>query len=461
MTELGEIRIVDYYTEVVLPALAERLDAAFPEFGWRRDGRGWIATNEEMTHRALGVRAERVVAHGPAPRGFLVHGAEPVLWTAYLNGGQVPRGADFVRTVEMLADRAGVDTAPLAQRQPRDRKAELLESFFELAQRELATESGVQAREYLRLRGFPSEAEPEWGLGVVPSNSADLLMRAGFTAAEVESSGLTADRRWQGRICGAWRAERGTIKALWARAVGDAADDDAKYLYLRGARRTGLPAYGLSDVLDLPLTERRDLVLVEGLLDVHHLRTRGVMNVAALGGTGADSATFERLAHVGFERVTLCLDRDGPGRAAAARAIDHAVRAPTSPTLLVLDPEHLTPAKDPDAFVRERGVDAWREVLGERECAVDWRAREFVGTVTPDALPIARRDALARAGAWLGSLPARFALEQEDAVRSVAELCGYSPEAVERAFRVRFWAGRELESSAHPSSRSAEQAVGR
>src|SRR6266508_4603205 len=66
----AESQIVDYYTDVVLPALTERLDTAFPEFGWRRDSRGWVATNEEMTHRVLGVRADRVVAHGPAPRGF-------------------------------------------------------------------------------------------------------------------------------------------------------------------------------------------------------------------------------------------------------------------------------------------------------------------------------------------------------------------------------------------------------
>jgi DNA primase len=460
MADGGDTRIVDYYTDVVLPALVERLDTAFPEFGWRRDGRGWIATNEEMTHRALGVRAERVVAHGPAPRGFLVHGAEPILWTAYLNGGQVPRGADFVRTVELLADRAGVDTTPLGQRAPRDRKAELLEFFFELARRELASKRGAHAREYLERRGFPGEAKPEWALGVVPSNSAEALRRSGFTAAEIESSGLIADRRWSGRICGAWRSERGTTRTLWARAVGD--DERAsKYLYLRGARRTGLPPYGLSEVLRLPPGERRDLVLVEGLLDVHHLRARGVTNVAALGGTGADSTAFERLARLGFERVTLCLDGDGPGRVAAARAVDRAVRAAASPTLLVLDSKHLAPAKDPDAFVRDRGVDAWLEVLGKRECAIGWRAREFLVGVDQESLPLARRDALARAGSWLGSLPPRYALEQEDAVHSVAELCGYSSEAVERAFRARFWAGRERELSAHPSARSAEQAVGR
>jgi hypothetical protein len=50
-----------------------------------------------------------------------------------------------------------------------------------------------------------------------------------------------------------------------------------------------------------------------------------------------------------------------------------------------------------------------------------------------------RRAALARAGNWLGTLPPRLSLEQEDAVRRVADQCGYSRTAVERAFRERFW----------------------
>src|SRR3954447_25734709 len=105
--------LVDYYTDIVLPVLAARPHIAFPEFGWRRDARGWVATNEEMTHRVLGVRAERVVAHGPAPRGFLVHGGDSTLWTAYLNGGVIPRGDAFVALVQEIAARAGVDTSPL------------------------------------------------------------------------------------------------------------------------------------------------------------------------------------------------------------------------------------------------------------------------------------------------------------------------------------------------------------
>src|SRR6476661_10200686 len=101
--ESAQQRIGDFYTETVLPALEARLDEAFPEFGWKRDARGWVATNEEMTHRVLGVRADRVIAHGPAPRGFLVHGGEATPWTAYVSGGGMPRGESFKRAVLDLA----------------------------------------------------------------------------------------------------------------------------------------------------------------------------------------------------------------------------------------------------------------------------------------------------------------------------------------------------------------------
>ena len=144
MSEQGSV--VDFYTEMVLPGLAERLDTAFPEFGWRRDARGWVATNEEMTHRVLGVRADRVVAHGPAPRGFLVHGGEATLWTSYVSGGSAPRGEEFVRAVKDIAERSGVDTSPIDRPVPRDRRIDLLHDFFSLCRWELAGEGGSRAR---------------------------------------------------------------------------------------------------------------------------------------------------------------------------------------------------------------------------------------------------------------------------------------------------------------------------
>ncbi|GIU94224.1 MAG: hypothetical protein KatS3mg012_0681 [Gaiellaceae bacterium] len=427
-----------------------RLDRAFPEFGWRRDAHGWVATNEEHTHSRLGVRAERVVAHGPAPRGFLVHGGEPMLWTAYVNGGAVPRGVGFVRVVREIAERAGVDTAPLDRPQPRDRRSDLLHDFFELCRRELSGEHGAAARAYLERRGFPEEAIAASGLGVVPpsAETSRLLESKGYRPKEIASASVLADSRWPGRLCGAWRTEHGRIGTLWARSLDDDMAPNARYLYLRGASRTNLPPYGLHDVLAETSAARHELILVEGFLDLHQLRAQAVVNVAALGGTSIRPRMFERLHRLGVETVTLCLDNDDAGRAAAARAVEHSARANSSPQVFVVDPKRLSPSKDPDDFVRARGSEAWRELIASRDCGIAWRAQELVIEVAPESPAAERRTALARAGRWLGTLPPRLALEQEEAVRLIAEECGYSAEAVARSFRARFW--RPPESSLRP-----------
>ncbi|MGH3024033.1 MAG: hypothetical protein ACRDNI_10285 [Gaiellaceae bacterium] len=258
----------DFYLDIVLPALAERLDQAFPEFGWRRDHDGWVATNEEHTHSSLGVRAERVVAHGPIPPGFLVHGGEATLWTAYVNDGVVPRGADFVRAVKELAECAGVDPSPLERPERPDRKADLLREVDTLCRGELMSERGWRARDNLASRGIPSASIEDSGLGLFPARDlvASALSAAGYRESESADSGVLVDSRWPGRLVGAWRDDRGRARTFWARSLSENADSDARYLYLRGARWAELPPYGLSEVLTAPSGTRRDLVLVEGSL---------------------------------------------------------------------------------------------------------------------------------------------------------------------------------------------------
>jgi DNA primase len=187
-----------------------------------------------------------------------------------------------------------------------------------------------------------------------------------------------------------------------------------------------LPPYGLQRGV-------RELALVEGFLDHHQLRAHGVEDRAAIGGTATNPRLFERLRRLGVVKVTLCFDADEAGRAATARAVENAARAVASPSIFVATPR----AKDPDELVRKHGIEAWHNQ--SPECAVGWRAKELLGDVVSTAPVVARREALARAGAWLGSLPPRLALEQEDALRVVSERSGYSVEAVRRAFQARFF----------------------
>jgi DNA primase len=185
--------------------------------------------------------------------------------------------------------------------------------------------------------------------------------------------------------------------------------------------------------------QRRELVLVEGVIDVHHLQAKGLPNVAAAGGTRLHSDVITRLGRLGFDSLVLAFDNDAPGRDGISRAVESVSRAKEAPTLRVLEPTLLRDSKDPDAFVRQHGIEKFRALIDQADCAISWRALELTHGATPQDDTPSRRVALARAGDWLGTLPGRLALEQEDAVRRVANQCGYSSAAVERAFRARFW----------------------
>ena len=141
--------------------------------------------------------------------------------------------------------------------------------------------------------------------------------------------------------------------------------------------------------------------------------------------------TFERLHRLGIEAVTLCLDNDEAGRGATARAVENAARARQSPEVYVIDPERLSPANDRTNLLRQRGVAAWRDLVKARRCGIAWRptnsSRSPPIRQSPNVAPRSR----AR-GQWLGRLPPRLAIEQEDAIRVIAEQCGYSAEAVTR-----------------------------
>src|SRR5262245_46371530 len=326
-----------------------------------------------MTHRVLGVRADRVVVHGSTPPGFLIHGADSTLWTAYLNGGVVPRGERFRAVVEELTTRAGVDLGPMEHAQPRDRRSQLFHDFFARCQVELRDTGGVAARSYLERRGFPASEIEDGELGVIPHELAtkNALQAAGYSELEIAQSGVIADGRWPGRLCGAWRDERDRIGTFWARSLRDT-DSSTRYLYLRGGSRSELPPYGISNILHLPVADRSEVVLVEGLLDVHHLRAKGFLTIAAIGSARLHPSAGRSLRQLGFESIVLVLDNDAPGRDGAARAIDDLSRARVGPAIRVLEPRLLDGAKDPDAFVREHGIDRFRDLVAQAGCGVAW-----------------------------------------------------------------------------------------
>jgi len=303
---------------------------------------------------------------------------------AFVNGGSAPTGITFVDAVRTLADRAGVpfperELTPeaVARAAARERRASMLESFLALAQQSLAGDDGATARDYLNGRGFPADRLADLGLGLYTDPvSVELhLLGAGFNAQEIEDCGLITPA-WMGRLVGPWRDRRGRLATLFARNVDGGANTSAKYLYLRGASKRDLVAFGL-DVALATVAGRHDLVLVEGLLDVLLLQALGVTNVAAVGGSGRELTAdrFEALAGWGVRRVTLLFDNDTAGREGTRAALEQSRQATAAPNIQVVDPAALGDVKDPDELVRQDGVDAWRRVLAAREPATVYAGR--------------------------------------------------------------------------------------
>lgn len=119
---------VEFFERQVLAAGVDALAGLFPEFGWRRHAKGWVATNDAECHARLGCAARRVYAlaawRDGLPRGVTVMGDAGVagrtrvvgwleLWARTVG---TPHGPAYTRAVVELARALSIDTGPLEGR---------------------------------------------------------------------------------------------------------------------------------------------------------------------------------------------------------------------------------------------------------------------------------------------------------------------------------------------------------
>ena len=422
----------DFYENDLLPAVFDRLPEVFPDFGFVRKGKGWTATNKDATKAQLGVRADRVICNRPG--GFYIHGGGPVSWLEHLEGHQ-PRGADFVSAVRNLADLAGVDTSPLDQEltpeqvqklETRVRQGDLLEVFLGLAGCRLETDQAGKA--YIKSRDLDGE-----DLGVCPpfeEVSKELIAR-GFSELEIQSSGLLADRRWSGRLVIPWRGPSGRLESIVARDLTGKADAADKYLRLKGSRVES-PVFGL----DVALNKGRQegLILVEGLLDVFLLRQKGLTNVAATGGNFRQlTADRWRLLADMVSSVVLVSDNDKPGQEALDEALSNYRKGDQALKVYVLDPAILEDHKDPDEFVRTKGLDAFMDALACKEPWSRYLAAKMLFSSIPEGETRASKETVESALDLAADLRGPYAaLDAEDIVRLTSKMTDYSQEALDQ-----------------------------
>jgi len=276
---------------------------------------------------------------------------------------------EFRETLEMLAERAGVELARDGDgRQRRDaaRRRKLALDLHARAQAYYEhvlwnTDAGAAGRDLLAERAVSEELAHKFGVGFAPSggHSGDALIRylltrgAAASAAELADAGLAhaSDRggpprdRFRHRLVFPIRTERGETIAFGGRALGDAVP---KYLNSPGTAvyDKSQAIFGI-DRARQAIAESGTVVVVEGYFDVLAAHAAGVPTAVASSGTALTREQVRILARHA-RSVALCFDGDDAGRNAASRAVDVVAAEGLECRICVL------PAgfKDPDELVR-------------------------------------------------------------------------------------------------------------
>lgn len=286
-------------------------------------------------------------------------------------------GMSFPEAIERLAEEAGVPIPKATEREERNydqrqRLMQVLEVSAEFFRAQLKSSAGQEARRYLEKRGLSREGIDRFHIGYAPGGRAVLkehLSKAGFTAEEMNLSGMliwgddipVSYDRFRNRVMFPITDAKGRPIAFGGRALD--ADAPAKYL-----NSPETPLFHKGHVLfnaanaRKPAFDTGQIVVVEGYMDVIALSEAGFPATVAPLGTALTIEQVKLLWRFAREPI-LCFDGDSAGQRAAFRAVE---------TVL----PHLTPGYsvqfaflpdglDPDDLIRQRGPQAFRDVLAK------------------------------------------------------------------------------------------------
>ncbi|MFC2106464.1 DNA primase [Candidatus Bipolaricaulota bacterium] len=266
----------------------------------------------------------------------------------------------FVEAVRRLAEEVGLTfdtTEDGARDELRSIMADVANSFV----KNLRSDAGEKAREYLLERGYPESSWMTYGLGYAlpgwenvkrtfSKHGEATLLKLGLL---VQGDNGTYDRFRDRTIF--------PILDLSGRPVGfggRAFEGEPKYL---NSPQTplfdkGRLIYGISWARER-MSQTRTAVLVEGYTDVLSLQQADILNTVGSMGTALTQGQAELLKRF-VDEVVIAYDQDAAGSAASLRGMQILRNVGLNVRVA-----RLPAGEDPDGLVREGGAEAMQEVL--------------------------------------------------------------------------------------------------
>ncbi len=296
-------------------------------------------------------------------------------------------GMSYPEAIRYLAGKMGI-AIPEADRSGRqNRQAGVREQIFRINQlaaeyfsKNLYSDDGKAAREYLKQRGIEDETAMRFSLGYASPGwnvLRDYFRRKGMPLELVSQAGLIIPKnddyydRFRGRLIFPIQNNAGGVVAFGGRSL-----DDSTPKYLNSPETPvytkGKNLYGLYLNRDR-IRGLDQVILAEGYFDLLSLWSAGMENSVATLGTALTADQVDLIRR--FTRnVVVLFDSDEAGQKAMRRSLELFLPAGMQAKVVVLSDGH-----DPDSFIRAFGREKISAVIENAYSLVDYFIEEVIG----------------------------------------------------------------------------------
>lgn len=294
----------------------------------------------------------------------------------------------FYDAVKILADKVGLQLPEVKldpQYAQKKEHGDVLKQLMRDAARYyrnnlLDEKKGNDAREYLHNRGLDDEIAKRYGLGLSLDNESMVgyMRRKGYSLKDLEECGLVGNAQrpydaFANRIIVPIMDSMSNVIAFGGR-IYHGEKDVAKY---KNSTNTtlfdkGRTIYGINFIKrdkKMNGVAYKELILVEGYMDVISLGASGIMNAVACMGTALTDGQARELSRM-TENLYVCYDGDGAGKKATIRNVDILAKFVQNVRVISLDE-----GKDPDETVREGGAEAFLKKQKEALPVIEYKLK--------------------------------------------------------------------------------------
>ncbi len=282
---------------------------------------------------------------------------------------------EFMGAVKIIADKYRVPIPDFSHndngaeiKRHKDKLFEMMRDTANYFHQNLKSNAGRQAREYLAKRGISMQTATIFGMGYSLGRNQLIayLASKGYSKENMQEAGLV-DTTQSGAVVDTMAGRLivpiiNNIKKVVA--FGGRVLDDSKPKY-KNTRDTVLfnksrEIFGQHSIKRLNLeTAVKELIVVEGYMDVISLFQSGVKNAVASMGTSLTQDQAKLIKRY-VDKVIICYDGDSAGQNATMRGLDILYNHGLDVRVVSL-PDNL----DPDEYVRKYGKDSYLKMLIE------------------------------------------------------------------------------------------------